>query len=76
MVSTPVVIIALEGKNVVEKVREMAGPTDSTQAPQGTIRGDLGKDKCQNVIHASDSVQSAKEEMLRFFSAGEVFARE
>jgi len=49
------------------------GPTDSTQAPEGTIRGDLGTDKMRNVAHASDSAESAKVEIERFFSSEEIF---
>ncbi|MDR1437794.1 MAG: nucleoside-diphosphate kinase [Puniceicoccales bacterium] len=75
MSSTPVVVVALEGVNAVEKVRKMVGPTDSTQAPKGTIRGDLGKDKNQNIVHASDSVESAEREMNRFFNAAELFVK-
>jgi nucleoside-diphosphate kinase len=51
----------------------MAGPTDSTQAPKGTIRGDFGIDKCQNMIHASDEVENAEAEIRRFFKPSELF---
>jgi len=50
-------------------VRELLGPTDSTKAPKGTIRGDLGKDKMHNVLHASDSAETAKSELKRFFGS-------
>ncbi|NBU68503.1 MAG: nucleoside-diphosphate kinase [Verrucomicrobia bacterium] len=52
-------------------VRELLGPTDSTKAPKGTIRGDLGKDKMHNVAHASDSPENAKAELKRFFGTEE-----
>ncbi len=67
MSSGPVIAVALEGSNAIERVRELLGPTDSTKAPKGTIRGDLGKDKRHNVLHASDSPEAAKAELIRFF---------
>ena len=67
MSSGPVVAVALQGSNAIERVRELLGPTDSTKAPKGTIRGDLGKDKMHNVLHASDSHDTAKIELIRFF---------
>lgn len=68
MSSRPVLILILEGENVIERVRELLGPTDSAVAPAGTIRGDLGTDKMVNVAHASDSPENAAEEIRRFFS--------
>ncbi len=73
MSSRPVVVAVLEGENAIARVREMAGPTDSTLAPKGTIRGDLGTDKRRNILHASDSPESAAAEMKRFFKADEIF---
>ena len=73
MSSRPVVALILQGKDVVQGVRDLLGPTDSTQAPEGTIRGDLGTDKMRNVVHASDSAESAKVEIERFFSSEEIF---
>ena len=67
MSSGPVVAVALQGTNAIERVRELLGPTDSAKAPKGTIRGDLGKDKMHNVLHASDSHETAKAELIRFF---------
>ena len=67
MSEQPVIVLVLSGENVITKVRELLGPTDSTQAPKGTIRGDLGTDKMQNIAHASDSPEAAKEEKARFF---------
>ncbi|MEM9444676.1 MAG: nucleoside-diphosphate kinase [Verrucomicrobiota bacterium] len=74
MSSCPVIAVALEGENVISKVREMVGPTDSTQAEEGTIRGDLGQDKMKNIVHASDGPDSAAVEIKRFFKEGEIFA--
>ena len=68
MASEPVVIMILEGEGAVERVRELLGPTDSTKAPRGTIRGDFGENVMVNVVHASDSPESAESEIKRFFS--------
>lgn len=73
MSSQPVVIAVLAGENVIARVREMAGPTDSKLAPKGTIRGDYGHDKSRNMIHASDSPESAEAEIGRFFQSTELF---
>lgn len=73
MSSSPVVAIALRGGGAVDKVREIAGPTDSRKAAPGTIRGDLGEDMMVNIIHASDSAESAAAELRRFFKPGEIF---
>jgi len=78
MQETPVIALALEGENVIARVRDLLGPTDSMIAPAGTIRGDFGfKDadaKMRNVCHASDSVEAAQAELKRFFKDGEIFA--
>ena len=69
MSSRPVLAMILEGENVVQGVRDLLGPTDSTAAPKGTIRGDLGTDRMRNVVHASDSPENAQIEIERFFSS-------
>lgn len=69
MASGPVVAVALSGENAITRVRELLGPTDSTKALKGTIRGDLGKDKMHNVLHASDSAEAAQAELKRFFGS-------
>jgi nucleoside-diphosphate kinase len=73
MQSSPVVALALEAEGVVEKVRALVGPTDSRKAPAGTIRGDFGVDVMVNIVHASDSLDTARVELLRFFQPGELF---
>ena len=73
MGSRPVIAMILQGENVIRGVRDLLGPTDSTQAPAGTIRGDLGENKMRNVAHASDSPETAEVEIKRFFSLAEVF---
>jgi len=74
MMSRPVIIAIVEGPDAVARVRKMVGPTDSAQALPGTIRGDMGIDKQMNVIHASDSAESAEEEIKRFFKPDEIMA--
>ena len=74
MTSSPVIAIALQGEDVILRVRDLLGPTDSTKADPGTIRGDLGVNTQNNVCHASDSPESAVVELARFFSEGEIFS--
>lgn len=70
----PVVMVALQGENVVQRVRDLLGPTDSRKAAKGTIRGDFGTDMMVNVVHASDSLENARAELARFFRPEELFA--
>ncbi len=74
MSSLPVIVMALQGDDVVAKVRDLLGPTDSKKAAKGTIRGDFGTDMMVNVVHASDSEENGRIEIARFFRADEVFA--
>ena len=67
MSSRTVMPMILRGENVIAKVRELLGPTNSKEAAKGTIRGDLGTDMMRNVVHASDSPESAAAEKARFF---------
>lgn len=73
MASTPVIALALEGDNIVAKMRDMLGVTDSRKAAPGTIRNEFGVDMMVNVAHASDSVETAEKEVARFFKEGELF---
>ncbi|HVY71574.1 MAG TPA: nucleoside-diphosphate kinase [Verrucomicrobiae bacterium] len=73
MGSRSVIVLILKGERAIDRVRELLGPTDSTKAPKGTIRGDLGTDKMANICHASDSITAAAAEMQRFFRADEIF---
>lgn len=72
MSSGPIVAICVEGDRVIEGFRSLAGTTDPTTAAPGTIRGDLGRDwgeKVQkNLVHGSDSVESAARELKIWFS--------
>jgi nucleoside-diphosphate kinase len=74
MSSRPVIMVALQGDNIVQRVRDLLGPTDSRVAPKGTIRGDFGTEMMKNVVHASDSVENAQAELARFFKADELYA--
>lgn len=74
MSSVPVIAMVLEGKDVVNKVREMLGVTDSRKAAPGTLRATFGKDVMINVAHASDSKETAEKEVARFFKIDELFS--
>ena len=66
--SGPVVVARVEGEDAVAAVRTLMGPTDPADAPPGTIRGDFGKEITENLVHGSDSPESAKRELDLFFS--------
>jgi nucleoside-diphosphate kinase len=72
MLSGPSVAIRLEGDRVIEGFRSLAGTTDPTTAAPGTIRGDLGRDwglkVQQNLVHGSDSEESAARELALWFA--------
>ena len=74
MSSRPVIALALQGNDIVQRVRDLLGPTDSRKAAKGTIRGDFGTEMMKNVVHASDSVENAKLELARFFKPEELFS--
>ena len=71
MMSGPIVAIVAEGNRVIEGFRSLAGVTDPTVAAPGTIRGDLARDQgtkvVQNIVHGSDSSESAEREIKIFF---------
>jgi len=73
MSSRPVIAMILQGENVIQGIRDLLGPTNSSEAADGTIRGDLGTNSMQNILHASDSPDSAALEIERFFLPGEIF---
>ena len=70
MQSHNVIVLVLSGESAIQRVRDLLGPTDSKLAPKGTIRGDMGTDKQQNIAHASDSKEAATAEIKRFFPEG------
>jgi len=76
MMSIPVIAMCIEGFDAVDTVRAMAGVTLSREAESGTIRGDLGMSVQSNLVHASDSLETAEEELKRFFGDEEVFEYE
>ena len=67
VLSGPVVAMEWSGESAIAVVRERMGPTDPIMAPQGTIRGDHGVDITRNVVHGSDSSESARRELGLFF---------
>lgn len=70
----PVVAMVVEGPEAVSVIRKLMGATNPFQAEPGTIRGDFGLDLTANLIHGSDSVESAKIEIRRFFKPEEILA--
>lgn len=74
MTSGPVVVGVLEGPDAIAKNRELMGPTDSTKAEPGTIRGDFGTDIERNAVHGSDAPETARVEIAYFFNAMETLA--
>jgi nucleoside-diphosphate kinase len=73
MRSSPVIAVCLEGLEVVNAVRILCGITKAREAEAGSIRGDLGMSVACNVVHASDSVETATKEVPRFFKDDELF---
>jgi nucleoside-diphosphate kinase len=65
--SGPIVAMVLEGPSAVSVARTMMGPTDPLAAPPGTIRGDYALEIGENIVHGSDSVQSAEREIGLYF---------
>jgi nucleoside-diphosphate kinase len=72
MTSGPCVLMALEGENAIARWRELMGPTDSTKAPAGTVRGKFGTDIEKNAAHGSDAPDTAKFELGYFFRGYEL----
>lgn len=73
MKSTPVIAMCWEGVEAIETVRLLAGITKARKAEPGTIRGDFAMSVACNVIHASDSFDTAAKEVKRFFKPDEIF---
>ena len=74
--SSPSLFMVIEGKEAVKVTRKLLGSTDPKEASPGTIRGDLGLGKgkaIHNVIHASDSIESAEKEINLFFDSEEIY---
>lgn len=73
MMQTPVVGMALEGYDAISEVRKIVGSTNPREADAGTIRADFSMNLPSNLIHASDSTESAEAELKRFFVEEELF---
>lgn len=76
MQSTPVIALCLEGLDCVETVRRVCGITKAREAAPGTIRGDWAMSIQANLVHASDSLETAQAEVSRFFNESELLAYE
>lgn len=74
MSSGPVVVSVLEGDNAIQRYRDLMGPTDSTKAPEGTIRNRFGTNIERNAVHGSDSPENAVIEVNYFFSDNDLRA--
>ena len=70
--SGPVVAMILEGEEAIEVARKLNGATDPVMAVPGSIRGDLGRKKTENIVHGSDSIGSAAREINLFFEKEEI----
>ncbi len=71
--STPIIAIVFEGKGAVEVIRRTMGATDPAKAEPGTIRRDFGSDIQHNLVHGSDSIETAEKEIILFFAGDEIF---
>jgi len=75
MTGGPTVVVALEGINCVMIVRAMMGKTFGSESPPGSIRGDFALSNRFNLVHGSDSAESARKELSLFFEEGELLDR-
>jgi nucleoside-diphosphate kinase len=71
--SSPIVAVALEGTNVIARVRKLVGATQPDNSEPGTIRGDFSNHAPMNLVHASDAPESAARELALFFAPDELF---
>ena len=74
MMSRPIIAMAVEGHNAVEVVRTTMGATNPQKAAPGTVRGDMAQDIARNLIHGSDSPESAARELAIFFKPEEIIS--
>jgi nucleoside-diphosphate kinase len=70
--SSPIVAMAIDGLEVIRVIREMLGATSGLKAAPGTIRGDFSSSRQMNLVHASDSEESAVRELKLYFSEAEL----
>ncbi|MFQ5887088.1 MAG: nucleoside-diphosphate kinase [Candidatus Hydrothermarchaeales archaeon] len=71
--ASPSIAMVVEGEDAIQVVRTLVGKTDPQEAQPGTIRGDFGLSTPNNIVHASDSKESAKREIALFFDPSEIF---
>ena len=71
--TAPVIALCLEGVDAIAAVRALAGPTNGRNAAPGTIRGSYCMSFQENIVHASDSPETAEVELKRFFRPEEIF---
>lgn len=73
MQASPVIVMALKGVDAVNVVRKITGVTNGRDAAPGTIRGDFSISVQENIVHTSDSAETAEVELKRFFKTDEIF---
>lgn len=74
--SAPVISMVLEGKDAIDQVRKIVGATNPSDAEPGSIRGDFAVEIGRNLVHASDSPESAEKEIALFFEKREIIPYE
>jgi len=72
MISGPILVAVLEKENAINDLRKLIGATDPRAAREGTIRREFAEDGSKNAVHASDSVETAREEIAFFFQPHEL----
>lgn len=75
MITGPVMVLVLEGKDAIAKNRDIMGATDPKKAEKGSIRSDLASSIDENCVHGSDAAETAKTEISFFFKPNEVLKR-
>lgn len=75
MMSGPVMVQVLEGEDAIAKNRDLMGATNPKDAARGSIRGDFAETIDENIVHGSDAMETAREEIAFFFSGMEICAR-
>ena len=76
MMERPVVAMVLEGEDAIHTVFELCGPTDPSEAPEGTIRKDFADSKQRNIVHRSDSLTAAEQEIDLIFAPDEIYTQQ
>ena len=74
MLTAPSVVMIVEGENAVNRIRDMIGARVPSEAERGTIRGDFGADGRRNIVHGSDSLETAEFEINCLFSPEEIYS--